>query len=294
VQVSIFHGLSVFFVQTHMSDTEILMDMITKDISLKQTIVKYQEVFTESCISISSASKQSKRHRSETSGKDKGTKDDNESGEDSTKESAENGGFCGTNDKHFERFLIESIACFLVTGFVVFRFYEVGVGKNRKVVPIVVPITEIQWMYETGDVNYESDLVLPDVMVPAAGFANKTRFYMYKFRNFNGISSSSLGIAFTLVESYKKWKMSEIYNEILQRENIKTSVFVEQRTVTDTSVVGGIGAHSVASAPLISRLTENNNFRSTTHAPILATPTEEIRESIEEIVFEMCFQDETI
>jgi len=181
--------------------------------------------------------------------------------------------------------LIESVACFLITGFVVFRFYEVGTGKSRKVVPIVVPITEIQWMYETGDLNYESDLVLPEITVPAAGFANKTRFYMYKFRNFNGISSTSLGIAFTLVEAYKKWKLSETYNEILQRENIKTSVFVEQRTVTDTSVVGGMGAHSVASAPLISRLTENSNFRSTTHAPVLATPTEEIRESIEVIFF---------
>ena len=274
-----------------MSDTEILIQMVTTDISMKQTIAKYQEVFTESCISMSSVSKKNKPDKNETSGNDGAAGNSSQQHENAARtqgsKSDKGGGNekDGGKDKYFERFLIESVACFLITGFVVFRFYEVGAGKHRHVVPIVVPITEIQWMYETGDVNYENDLVLPDIMVPAAGFANKTRFYMYKFRNFNGISSTSLGIAFTMVEAYKKWKLSEMYNEILETENIKTSVFVEQRTVTDTSVVGGMGAHSVASAPLISRLTENNNFRSTTHAPVLATPTEEIRASIEVILF---------
>ena len=44
------------------------------------------------------------------------------------------------------------------TGFVVFRFYEVKEKGEKKLVPLVVPISEIQWVFEKHDMNYEFDV----------------------------------------------------------------------------------------------------------------------------------------
>jgi len=188
---------------------------------------------------------------------------------------------CPKKQLYFQRFIAEAVACYLVTGFVVFRFFEIDVGETKKLVPIMVPISEIEWMYDTGEINYETDIVVPDVLIPLAGISNKTRFYVYKFGNYNGVSSTSLGVVFALVHAYREWMQGEEYNAILRKENLRTTVYVEQKIVLDSSVTGTGGVHSVASAPLISRMTESKNFRTTTHAPPLPTPTEEIRDSIQ-------------
>jgi len=188
---------------------------------------------------------------------------------------------CANKQGYLQRFVAEAVSCYLVTGFVVFRFFEIEIEGTKKLVPIMVPILEIEWMYENGEINYESDIVVPDVLIPLAGINNKTRFYVYKFGNHNGISSTSLGIVFDLIHPYKKWMQAEEYNQILQKENLQSTVYVEQKIVPDSSVSGGGGSHSVASAPLISRIAEARSFRTTTHAPPLPTATDEIRDSIQ-------------
>ena len=54
------------------------MQMVTTDISMKQTIAKYQEVFTESCISIGGVPKKSKSDKNDASEKDAATKNSKE------------------------------------------------------------------------------------------------------------------------------------------------------------------------------------------------------------------------
>lgn len=234
--------------QSCLTETEIMLHMINNDITMKESLDTYRQLFADCTLTL-----------------------DNDASVLA----------CSKKQLYFQRFIAEAVACYLVTGFVVFRFFEIDIEDTKKLVPIMVPISEIEWMYDTSEINYETDIVVPDVLIPLAGINNKTRFYMYKFANYNGVSSTSLGVVFTLVQSYQRWKQGEEYNSILQKENLRTTVYVEQKIIPDTSVTGNGGAHSVASAPLISRLTESKNYRTTTHAPPLPTPTEEIRDSIQ-------------
>jgi hypothetical protein len=169
----------------------------------------------------------------------------------------------------------------LVTGFVVFRFYEVKENGEKKLVPLIVPISEIQWVFEKDDMNYEFDIRVPDVLVQSAGIDNTTRFYVYRFDTDRGISSSELGIVFSLVNPFRAYLDMQEYNRALMAENLRKTVFIEHRVQTDSRIESGPAKHQVSSAPLINRILDQTNFRATTHSEIPPTPIEEIRKSIQ-------------
>ena len=221
-----------------------MMYMITRDEVVKKSIAVYRDLFADSSIQLEACEK-----------------------------------ICNTQE-YLEKFLMDSVTCMLITGFVVFRFYEVKEKGEKKLVPLVVPISEIQWVFEKHDINYEFDVRVPEVFVQSAGINNSTRFYVYRFESNRGISSAELGVVFSLVSPFRAYLDIQEYNRVLMAENLRTTVFVEHKVATD-SRIESTGKHQVSSAPLINRILEQTNFRAATHSEIPPTPTEEIRKSIE-------------
>jgi len=219
--------------------------MITRDEIVKKSIAVYRDLFADSSIELEACEK-----------------------------------ICNSQG-YLERFLMDSVTCMLVTGFVVFRFFEVKEKGEKKLVPLVVPISEIQWVFEKDDINYEFDVRVPEVFVQSAGINNSTRFYVHRFESNRGISSAELGVVFSLVSPFRSYLDVLEYNRVLMAENLRTTVFIEHKVATDSRVESGTGKHQVSSAPLINRILEQTNFRATTHSEVPPTPTEELRKSIE-------------
>jgi len=146
---------------------------------------------------------------------------------------------------------------------------------------LVVPISEIQWVFEKDDMNYEFDVRVPEVFIQSAGINNSTRFYVHRFESNHGISSAELGVVFSLVSPFGAYLDMQENNRALMAENLRTTVSIEHKVATDSRIESGSGKHQVSSAPLINRILEQTNFRATTHSEIPPTSTEEIRKSID-------------
>jgi len=79
----------VCLAQSVLTDTELMMYIITRDEIVKKSIAVYRDVFTDSSIELEACEK-----------------------------------ICNSQG-YLQRFLMDSVTCMLITGFVVFRFYEV-------------------------------------------------------------------------------------------------------------------------------------------------------------------------
>jgi len=228
------------------TDTELMIQMITHNDIVKKSLTTYRDIYYECTVEINGCSKIS------------------------------------TTQHFLQRFIRESVSCHLVTGFVVFRFHEIKENGENKLIPLVVPISEIQWAFDRDDNKYESQIRVPDVFVPLAGPNNKTRFYVYRFANDDGISSCDLGIVFSLMSSYRKFIEIQQYNIELMNQNICKTVFIEQRVIANTTTDSTGGRHSVSSGPLINRILDHtNNYRATTNSEIPPTLTEDIRKDLQ-------------
>jgi len=130
---------------------------------------------------------------------------------------------------HMQQFLYDASIYYLTLGFVVFRFTKIPFSKDSTLVPIAIPIHDIEWEYQDSD--YSSYTQTPTVNIRSRNAHDQSlRFYVHKFRcNFvQGTQKSAHGILFRLVHLFRRLVHAQDYNLIIRNEGLRKTVFVEQ------------------------------------------------------------------
>jgi len=180
--------------------------------------------------------------------------------------------------EHLQTFLFEVTTCYLVLGFVVFRFCKMP-SQPDTLIPVVIPIGDIEWTYEGSDAGQEL-LRIPEIDVPRHFSGENTRYYVYRFRS-NGqyFSSDSAGVLSRLTPSYRRLVHARDYDLIIRNENLRKTVFVEQHLKQDTDVRSQ-GSRASEYGELQAIMDYTRGRKETTHSVTPPTQHEEMKASI--------------
>ena len=180
--------------------------------------------------------------------------------------------------EHLQVFLFEVTTSYLVLGFVVFRFCKMPAQPNT-LVPVAVPIGDIEWSYEGTDDGQEL-LRIPAIDIPRDLSGRDTRYYVYKFRS-NGqyFSGDASGVLCRLTKSYRRLVLARDHDLIIRNENLRKTVFVEQNVKQDTSVLNQ-GTRASEYGELQAIMDYTRGRKETTHSVTPPTKSEELKASI--------------
>jgi len=180
--------------------------------------------------------------------------------------------------EHLQTFLFEVTTCYLVLGFVVFRFCKMP-SQPDTLIPVVIPIGDIEWTYEGSDVGQEL-LRIPEIDVPRHFSGEDIRYYVYKFwSNGQYFSSDGAGVLSRLTPSYRRLIHARDYDLIIRNENLRKTVFVKQHLKQDIDVLNH-GSRASEYGELQAIMDYTRGRKETTHSVTPPTQNEEMKASI--------------
>ena len=251
--------------QGRLDDQRLLLYMLHNDIALQASLDCYRNNYIDCSINMTS-----RKSDAATEEKSAGKAQSSETEEEIQRQLLE----------HMQNFLFEVTTCYLVLGFVVFRFCKMPAQPNT-LVPVVIPIGDIEWSYEGANENEDQGLLrIPAIDIPRDLSGRDTRYYVYVFRN-NGhyYSGDVPGVLFRLTKSYRRLVHARDYDLIVGNENLRKTVFVEQNLKQDISVLNqGTRASDYGELQAIMDYTRGR--KQTTHSVTPPTQSEELRASI--------------
>ena len=251
--------------QGRLDDQRLLLYMLHNDIALQASLDCYRNNYMDCSIKMTS-----RKGYAATEEKSDGKAQSSEAEEEMQRQLLE----------HMQNFLFEVTTCYLVLGFVVFRFCRMP-GQPNTLVPVVVPIGDIEWSYEgTHEKDDQELLRIPAIDIPRDLSGRDTRYYVYMFRS-NGhyYSGDVSGVLFRLTKSYRRLVHARDYDLIVRNENLRKTVFVEQNLKQDISVLNqGTRASDYGELQAIMDYTRGR--KQTTHSVTPPTQSEELRASI--------------
>ena len=179
---------------------------------------------------------------------------------------------------HMQQFLYDCSMYYLTLGFVVFRFTKLPFSKNGTLVPIAIPIHDIEWEYD--DADYSMYRQMPAVSIRSRGLQDDSlRFYVYKFRcNLTPNSRHSThGILYRLVHIFRRLVHAQDYDLLLRNETLRKTVFVEQTVRPEKEVSLKVGSERGELQAIMDNVRQQ---RITTDHPLPLTQNDEFRSSI--------------
>ena len=181
--------------------------------------------------------------------------------------------------EHLQTFLFEATTCYLVLGFVVFRFCKLPLHPDI-LVPLVVPIGDIVWSFGQGNNNGQNLIPIPEIDIPMHSVGKDVRYYVYKFRSSGQyFTSESSGILCRLTHSYRRLVHARDYDLIIRNENMRKTIYIEQTIKPNVSVLDqGSKASEYGEMQAIMDYTAGH--KATTHSVTPVTQNEELKSSI--------------
>jgi len=180
--------------------------------------------------------------------------------------------------EYLQNFLFDAATSYLVLGFVVFRFCEMPLHP-QKLVPVVIPIGDIEWTYEGTEEGQEL-LRIPDIDVPRHFSRDDTRYYVYKFRPTGQyFSNDDHGVLCRLTRSYRRLVHARDYDLIIRNETLRKTVFVEQSITADVNILKQ-GSRASEYGELQAIMDYTRTRRETTHSVSVPTQHDDLRASI--------------
>jgi len=180
--------------------------------------------------------------------------------------------------EYLQNFLFDVTTSYLVLGFVVFRFCPMPLYP-QKLVPVCIPIGDIEWTYEGTEEDQEL-LRIPDIDVPRHFSQEDTRYYVYKFRSTGQyFSNDDRGVLCRLTRSYRRLVHARDYDLIIRNETLRKTVFVEQTMKADVNVLNQ-GTRASEYGELQAIMDYTRTRKETTHSVSVPTQHDELRASI--------------
>jgi hypothetical protein len=181
--------------------------------------------------------------------------------------------------QHFQTFLFEATAYYMVLGFVVFRFCKMPLHDDI-LVPLVVPIGDIVWSFGQSNHDGQELLQIPEIDVPMQNAGKDVRYYVYKFRSSGQyFSSECTGVLCRLTRSYRRLVHARDYDLIIRNETLRKTIFIEQAVKPNVSVLEQ-GTRASDYGELQAIMDYTRGHRATTHTATPPSQDEELKASI--------------
>ena len=181
--------------------------------------------------------------------------------------------------KHMRQFLYDASIYYLTLGFVVFRFTTLPQGDGDLLMPITIPIHDIDWEYSEPD--YSLYTQMPEVTIRSRVVHDDSmRFYVYKFNcSFaQNTSQNAHGILFRLVHIFRRLVHAQDYDLIIRNENLRKTVFIEQTIPVEKETTNWkLGADRSELQTIMDNVRQQ---RLTTHHPQPLSASEDIKAAI--------------
>ena len=128
----------------------------------------------------------------------------------------------------FQKLATDSVMYISCFGFVPVKLVKIQVDKKAAVVPVVVPLSQIDWEYET---EIGSLFTCPRVYYKDNGSetAAYPRIYVYCLQS-HTVDLCQLGALCSALEPYRQLLSARAYTKRCNEENLKNYRFVETRT----------------------------------------------------------------
>lgn len=133
------------------------------------------------------------------------------------------------SERYFKRLARDSLESLMCYGFVAVRLIKIPDCKEGQMVPIAIPICEIEWeaddavgaIFACPRVFYKTSKEVAKADIP--------RIYVYTAHSYMSDVAQS-GIMISVLRPYKSMLMALEYNELCYKRNMENTIFIEHRT----------------------------------------------------------------